>query len=184
MRNDRIAEIFNKANNGGMRFPCQCPACRNHSAHIYIHRHDGKHCGIWTWCNECGASSHMSGKTPDWWVNPDFVDNDLLCSDPSYLNGISDKIDQWVNSLLPTKRAEATSAFVMEDRFDVIFKEELRGIPSGTIGTIVIRNDFRTVKVDFIGTDSKIVSIDETPERILQIVEVVAPKNNGSESKQ
>ena len=158
-----------------MQFPCQCPVCQRHSAHVYIHRHNDKHCGIWTWCNECGASAHLSGQTPSWWVNPDFVDADQLCSDPSYLDEMADKIDKWVNSLVPTKSTVSAVPFVMENRFDVVIKEELQGIPVGTAGTIVIQDSFKTMKIDFIGTDGKTVSIHESPERILQVVEVVTP---------
>ena len=173
--NDIIMGIFDKANEGGMQFPCQCPVCQRHSAHVYIHRHNDKHCGIWTWCNECGASAHLSGQTPSWWVNPDFVDADQLCSDPSYLDEMADKIDKWVNSLVPTKSTVSAVPFVMENRFDVVIKEELQGIPVGTAGTIVIQDSFKTMKIDFIGTDGKTVSIHESPERILQVVEVVTP---------
>lgn len=176
--NDKIIEIFDKANEGGTQFPCKCPVCRNCSAHVYIHRHNDKHCGIWTWCSACGATSHMSGEAPAWWLNPDFVDAAQLCSDPSNLNEIADRIDKWVNSLVPSEKTETTSPFVMEDRFDVVLKEELEGIPVGTTGAIVIRNDFRTVKIDFIGTNGKTVSIHETPEKIPQFVEVVTPADN------
>ena len=171
--NDKIIGIFDKANEGGVQFPCQCPICQKLSAHVYIHRHDDKHCGIWTWCNECCSSAHMSGTTPSWWVNPDFVDTNQLCSDPSYLDEISDRIDKWVNSLMPAKSAETSSQFVMKNRFGVVLKEELQGIPAGTAGTIVIRDSFKTMKIDFIGTDGKTIGINETPERILQAVEVV-----------
>ena len=181
--NDRIIEVFNKANEGGMQFPCQCPVCQNRSAHIYVHRHNDKHSGIWVWCDNCGASSHMSGETPTWWENPYFVQADKLCSDPSYLNEISDKIDKWVNALMPTESKEEKSQFAMEDRFEVVLKEELQGVPKGATGTIVIRNDFRTVKIDFIGNDGKKVDISETPEKILQAVEVVAPADSGSGGK-
>ncbi len=177
--NEKIIGIFDKANDGGTQFPCKCPVCQKRSAHVYIYRHNDKHCGIWTWCKECGASSHMSGETPAWWANPDFVDEDQLCSDPSYLDGISDSIDKWVNSLVPTENTEATSPFIMENRFDVVLKEDLQDIPAGTIGTIVIRDDFRTVKVDFICSDGRTVRIHETPEKILQLVRVVSPADTG-----
>ena len=181
--NDRIMEIFNKANEGGSQLPCECPVCHNRSAHIYIHRHNDQHCGIWTWCNECGASSHMSGETPAWWVNPDFVDESQLCSDPSYLDGLADTIDKWVNSLMPTENANAISPFVMEDKFEVVLRDNLQGLPAGATGTMVIRNDFKTMTIDFIGADRKKVRIHETPERLLQIVEVVKPTNKRSVSK-
>ena len=172
--NDKITRVFDKAIAGGTQFPSQCPVCQNHSAHVYIHRHNDKHCGIWIWCNKCGASSHMSGETPAWWANPDFVDAAKLCSDPSYLNEMADEIDEWVNSLIPLETTETVSPFVMENRFHVVFKEDVQGIPSGTTGVIIIRDDFRTVKIDFIGTDGKTVCINETPEKLTQIVEVVA----------
>lgn len=173
--NDKMAEIINVANDGGTQFPCQCPVCHNRSAHIYVHSHNKKHCGLWAWCSECGASSHMSGETPVWWVNPDFVDENQLCSDPSYLDEMSDPIDGWVNSLVPTENTKSASSFIMEDRFNVVLKEEIQGIPAGTTGTIVIRDDFKKRMIDFIGADRKRVRIHEAPERILQIFEVVSP---------
>ena len=176
--NDKIMAVFDKANEGGTQFPCKCPICQNHSAHVYIHRHNDKHCGIWTWCNECGASAHMSGDTPSWWVNPDFVDAAQLCSDPTYLNKLADKIDGWANSLVPSENTENTSPFVMENKFDVVLKEELQGIPARTSGVIVIRDDFRTVKIDFIGADGKVIRINETPEKLTQIIEVVTPTDS------
>ena len=168
---------------GGTQFPCQCPICHKRFGHIYFHQHNDKNCGIWTWCNNCGSAAHMSGETPTWWVNPGFVDADQLCSDPSYLNEISDIIDKWVNSLVPSKNTESTSPVVMETRFDVILKEDLQGIPRGTNGTIVIKDDFKTLAIDFIGTDGKTVRIHEPPESILQTVEVITPANNSSYPK-
>jgi len=172
--NDKIMDIFDKVNEDGIKFPCQCPICHHHSAHVYIHRHNDKHCGIWTWCNRCGASAHMSGETPSWWVNPDFVDSAQLCAEPSYLNKMADKIDEWINSLVPTENTISTSPFVMENKFDVILKQELQGLPIGTAGVIVIRDDFKTLKIDFIGADGKTLRINEPPEKLPQIVEVVS----------
>lgn len=169
---DMIMRVYEKACERSTRFPCLCPVCQKNSAHVYIHRHNEEHCGIWTWCHECGASAHMSGKTPVWWVNPDFVNSSRLCSDPTYLNGMANKIDEWVNSFVSTETAEKKDSFVMEHKFNVVLKEEIEGIPAGTPGIMVIRDDFRTVKVDFIGTDGKTVCINETPEKIAQAVEV------------
>ena len=107
------------------------------------------------------------------------MDEDKLCSDPSYLDGISDNIDKWVNALVPTENIGATTPFVMENKFDVVLKEDIQGIPAGTIGIIVVIDDFKTVKVDFIGTDGRTVSIHETPEKILQLVDVVSQADNG-----
>ena len=171
--NDKIMKVFDRALTGGTQFPCQCPVCKNHSAHIYIHRHNDRHCGIWTWCKECGASSHMSGETPAWWANPDFVDAAQLSSDPSYLNELADRIDEWANSLVSAETTETVSPFVMENRFNVVLKEDFQGIPSGTTGVIVIRDDFRAVTIDFIDNDGKTIRINETPEKLTQFVEVV-----------
>jgi len=120
----------------------------------------------------------MSGETPEWWVNSDFVDASQLCSDPSYLNEMSDKVDEWINSLLPTENVKETSSFVMENKFNVVLKEQLQGIPVGTTGVIVIRDDFRTVTIDFIGNDGKTVRINETPEKLLQIIDVIGSSDN------
>ena len=45
----------------------------------------------------------MSGETPKWWKNPNFVDANQLYSEPDYLNTISDKIDCSVNEIAPVK---------------------------------------------------------------------------------
>ena len=176
--NDKIMEIYDKTNNGETHFPCQCPVCKKQSAHIYIHRHDDNHCGVWTWCNECCASAHMSGETPTWWANPGFVDATKLCSDPSYLNEMAEKIDNWTNSLIPEEVPKTKLPFVMENRFDVVFKEAIQGIPAGATGTIVIQDDFRTVKINFIDANGKTICINETPEKLIQIVKVVSTTNN------
>lgn len=172
--NDKIIKVYGKANEGKIKFPCLCPICQNTSAHVYIHRHNEDHCGIWTWCSTCKASAHMSGRTPIWWVNPDFVDSSKLCSDPMYLNSISNKIDEWVNPLLPTITLEDNDQFVMENKFDVVLKEKINGIAAGSTGVIVIRDDFKTVKVDFITSDGKTVHMNEELEKIEQSVEVIS----------
>ncbi len=181
--NDIIPNIFLTIEDGKTEYPCDCPVCNNRDAHIYIHKHNERHCGIWTWCSSCGAFSHMSGNAPKWWKNPDFVDSKQLCGDPEYLDQMKERIDDWINSILTKRVPKNSKPFVIENRFDVILKESLQGIPAGTTGTIVIKDDFKTMTIDFIGTDGKTVSIHELPERILQMVEVVNPTANISNPK-
>lgn len=164
--NDKIIKVYNKAIEEKAHFPCLCPVCHNISAHVYIHRHSEDHCGIWTWCSACKATAHMSGKAPIWWKNPDFVELSQLCSDPTYLNNMADKIDEWANSLMHTKSSENNAPFVMKNRFRVVLKEKIDGIEAGTAGVIVIRDDFKTVRVDFITADGKTIRLNEAPEKI------------------
>lgn len=171
--NDKIMTLFDKANTGETKFPCECPVCQKQSAHIYIHRHNDRHCGVWTWCSECRASSHMSGNTPAWWENPDFVDSSKLCSEPTYLDKMADGIDEWVNQISPKDNAESIAPFVMEDRFNVRLKEDLQGIPAGETGVIVVKNDFKTLTVEFITNDGLTIAIHESSTRLTEIVEVV-----------
>ena len=125
----------------------------------------------------------MSGKTPKWWNNPDFIDSEQLCGDPEYLDQMKERIDEWINSIIPKELTTSSKPIIIENRFDVILKEELQGIPAETTGTIVIKDDFKAMTIDFIGIDGKTVRIHETPERILRIVKVVSPADNGMKSK-
>lgn len=171
--NDKIIEIFENCEDGKTKFPCFCPVCNSQSAHVYIHKHNDRHCGIWTWCSNCGATSHLSGNTPQWWKNPDFIDPAQLCADPEYLEQMKDRIDEWVNTIAPTDYVIPPKPFVMENRFDVILREELHGIPAGTSGVIVVKDDFKTLTITFISSDGKKINIQETPEELVKIIEVV-----------
>ncbi len=115
----------------------------------------------------------MSGKTPGWWENPDFIDQTQLCADPEYLDQVKDEIDEWVNSIEPEENTESVEPFTMENRFDVILKENLQGIPAGTKGVIVIKDDFKKIKIEFICPDGKIISVNEDPDRLIEIVEIL-----------
>lgn len=171
--NDKITEIYNSFIEGGMKFPCECPACKSESAHVYIHSHDAHHCGIWVWCSKCGAYSHMSGQTPKRWENPAFIDKSELCSEPDYLETKAAEIDGWVNTLIPNKKTKAESPFVIEDRFNAKLKTEMQGIPAGTEGVIVVKNDFKTVTVQFIYEEGKVIELLLSQEELLQAVEVL-----------
>lgn len=169
--NDKIIEIFSKVDENQIVYPCVCPICNKQTAHIYIHKHNDRHCGIWTWCSNCKASSHLSGKTPLWWENPDFVDPAKLCAEPEYLDQMKDKIDEWVNAIVPKDNAKANKPFIMENRFNVILKEELQGIPAGTKGVIVIKDDFKKQTIVFIDAEGKKTNINSHPEDLLNLFE-------------
>ncbi len=97
---DRIMNIFEIANNQSEAFPVKCPICEKKGGHIYIHRHDAKHGGIWMWCDRCHSYAHVSGIIPDWCENPPFIDETQLTARPSYLNTLATELDSWTNSLL------------------------------------------------------------------------------------
>jgi len=101
--NDTIMDIFDDACEGAISFPAVCPLCQNKNAHLYMHRHDAKHGGIWMWCSSCNSYAHMSGIIPAWWRNPSFVEESALDSEPVFLDNISALIDPWVNTILPSK---------------------------------------------------------------------------------
>lgn len=172
--NNKIIEIFDKATDRKSKYPCECPICNNQTAHIYVHKHNEQHCGIWAWCSSCKASSHLSGKTPLWWNNPEFVDPAKLCADPEYLDQMKGRIDEWVNDIVPKENTKVDKPFVMENRFNVILKEELQGIPAGTTGVIVIKDDFKAVNIIFIDANGKKININTSPETLLKIIEVIA----------
>ena len=115
----------------------------------------------------------MSGQTPKRWENPAFIDKSELCSEPDYLETKAAEIDGWVNTLIPNKKTKAESPFVIEDRFNAKLKTEMQGIPAGTEGVIVVKNDFKTVTVQFIYEEGKVIELLLSQEELLQAVEVL-----------
>ena len=173
INDDKIMAIFDTADNGKIYFPCACPICDKNTAHIYIHRHDDRRCGIWTWCSSCGSYSHMSGESPKWWKNPDFVDADRLCSEPEYLETISDKIDAWVNSIVPEEKVLPEKPVIMEDKFKVRLLADYQDISAGTVGTLVIKDDFRKLTIDFINAEGKKINLKIQPDKVTSVFEVI-----------
>ena len=171
--NDRIMEILDVANKGQTQFPCVCPICKQNAAHIYIHRHDDSHCGIWTWCSDCGSYSHMSGEAPTWWKNPTFVDANQLCSEPGYLDEASNQIDAWVNSIAPAENTFSEKSLIMENKFSVKSLVDFQGIPAGTVGTLVVQDDFRTVTINFINEEGEKINLEIQPEKVTSVFEVI-----------
>ena len=170
--NDGLIQTYNRFIENKEVFPCECPECKNQSVHIYVHSHENNHCGVWVWCSKCCAFSHMSAQTPSWWKNPVFIDENELCSEPDYLEENSDEIDEWVNSFKSCKRSKMQQN-VIEDCFNVRLKTDIQGIPSGAEGTIVIKNDFKTVTVQFISKDGEITEILLNHVELIKSVEIL-----------
>lgn len=171
--NDKIMELFYQLNDEKNKFPCVCPICNNQAAHIYIHSHNEKHAGVWMWCSHCESSSHMSINTPNWWENPDFVDEEQLSCEPDYLESLAGKIDEWINNIPAKGNIDSNLAIVMENKFKVKFKKTCREIPAGTVGTIVVRDDFKSVKIEFIGSKGEVINIPNSYEDLTEIVDVI-----------
>ena len=150
---DKLVEIYNHFIEGGTKVPYECPECNSEAVHVYLHSHDSTHCGVWLWCSRCGAFAHMSGQVPKWWKNPIFIDGHELCAEPDYLEAHAVDIDEWVNSLIPTKKTKSYQPYVIEDRFNVIIKNDIQGILAGTRGVMVVKNDLETVKIQFVYED-------------------------------
>ena len=97
--NDRIMEIYDCIEDPKNKFPTTCPVCGKKAGHIYMHRHDAHHGGIWLWCSECQFFAHMSGIIPEWWQNLSSLDEVYLEAEPSYLDNRAKEIDEWVNTI-------------------------------------------------------------------------------------
>ena len=170
--NDKMVAVYNNITEDINKFPCECPACNCNSVHVYIHDHGDGHCGIWAWCSECGAFSHMSGQTPTWWKNPVFINEYELCSEPDYLDTKSLEIDEWVNGFNSCKRSKPQPN-VIEDRFNVKLTTDIQGISSGTEGVIVVKNDFNTITVQFIRKDGVTTDILLDHAKLMKAVEIL-----------
>lgn len=171
--NDKIMSVFDMDNNGNAHFPFTCPICNKENVHIYIHNHDDKHCGIWVWCSSCHSYSHMSGELPKWWKNPDFVDADKLCSEPEYLETISDKIDIWVNNIMLNEKIFPEKSLVMENKFKVKLLVNYQDIPAGVIGTLIVKDDFRKITISFVNSKGEIINLKIQPEKVASVFEVI-----------
>jgi len=97
-KDDRIIRLLSFTEDN-TTFPERCPICGKQSGHVYMHRHDKKHGGVWVWCSNCYSFAHMSSIIPDWWENCEIIDEEMLSSTPEYLEQNADIIDRWINSL-------------------------------------------------------------------------------------
>ncbi len=101
--NDKIMEIMDGLNSKESVFPIHCPICGKREGHLYIHRYDERHGGIWLWCSCCHSFSHLSGIIPDWVENMPNIENSRLEATPEYLDERKTAVDNWVNTLLKRK---------------------------------------------------------------------------------
>lgn len=170
---DRMGIIYNIINNPKIMFPHICPICNKRTAHVYISRHSNQRGGIWTWCSACGATSHMSGIVPPWWENPDFIGECLLSAEPYYLDSMASRIDSWINALSRAENTNNEAIFTLEDRFRVIFKVGLIGIPAGSIGTLIIKDNFQTKTLQFVPNNGEPLDVNISPERLEEIVDII-----------
>ena len=76
------------------KFPQVCPVCTKATAHLYIHRHDSTHGGLWIWCSTCHTYEHASYTAPPWWKNPSFVSIYHLTLSPDFLDTVHEEIDK------------------------------------------------------------------------------------------
>lgn len=97
---DRIMKLFHVANKGQEKFPAHCPICGEKTGHIYIHRYDESHGGIWLWCSSCHSYTHVSGIIPGWPENLKDIDENELDGTPDYLELKATEIDNWANKLI------------------------------------------------------------------------------------
>ena len=166
---EKIIEIYNDLSKNN-KFPSECPNCKSESAHIYFHSHKVNHCGVWVWCSKCGAFAHMSSYTPNWWKNPVFINEDELCSEPTYLESKATEIDEWVNSLDVGKNIKQS---FIEDHFNVKLKVDIQGIPAGTKGVLVIKNNLEHTIVQFVYNSGETVDFSLPHEELLKSVEIL-----------
>ena len=97
---DEILEIIDNVDSSNAVFPTTCPVCNKKDGHVYYHKHDELHSGVWVWCGSCQTFSHMSGIAPDWWKNPDFINDGQLTEIPDKLDENKEKLDRWINLLI------------------------------------------------------------------------------------
>ena len=101
-----------------------------------------------------------------------FIDENELCSEPDYLDIKSLEIDEWVNDFNSCKRSKH-QLDVIEDRFNVKLTTDIQGIPSGTEGIIVVKNDFNTITVQFVGKDGAITDILLDHAELMKAIEIL-----------
>lgn len=79
--------------------PRRCPVCQRQSAHVYLHRFNGRRLGSgWAWCSLCQCYVHVRCYIPEWWTNLPAVEENGLAAVPEYLEGLKDSLDAHINS--------------------------------------------------------------------------------------
>ena len=102
--NSKIQQLWEQFLNKTDRYPCNCPICERKSAHIYMHRQQGKKGAAWMWCSECCHCCHGTMMIPEWWDDDTFIDVYKTASHPDYLETQKVEIDCYVNKVLDDMR--------------------------------------------------------------------------------
>lgn len=99
---DKLMQLVDEMGQGRLTSPAKCPSCGKNGVHYLIYRFDGSsNLGTaWLWCEECGSYTHFSYYVPDWWENPNFIDEEKLDSFVDYPANLTNEIDQWISRLL------------------------------------------------------------------------------------
>ena len=102
LEDDRMMGAYASLGDGGEPFPRACPVCGERHAHVLVHRQGpSEHRGtVWAWCGSCGGYAHFGAVVPEWWTNPEFVDEGRLDSLVDYPDDMCNQIDEWINDLL------------------------------------------------------------------------------------
>jgi len=115
----------------------------------------------------------MSGSTPSWWKNPDFIDVHHLSADPEYLDSMVKEIDEWVNNLALRKGEHLVAVIVPEDRFVVRVVKQIEGLGIGTKGVLVIKNYFVETKITFTDSNGTSTEISIDHDKIESYFEII-----------
>ena len=92
-----------------LEYPLLCPLCHQPSIHLYLHRFGDSSSGsAWVWCSHCKKYIHAQYRIPINWFNVDFIDEDLLTSNPAYLDTYATNIDHHMNQLITKKNSNVS----------------------------------------------------------------------------
>ena len=61
----------------------------------------------------------------------------------------------------------------MENKFKVKLLVDCQDIPAGATGTLVIRDDFRKITIDFINTEGETINLKIQPDKVTSIFKVI-----------
>ena len=62
---------------------------------------------------------------------------------------------------------------ILENKFSVKSLVDFQGIPAGTVGTLVVQDDFRTVTINFINEEGEKINLEIQPEKVTSVFEVI-----------
>ena len=99
--NDILLPLLDENRILSMKYPVECPICKQKSIHLYLHRFDEDNTigSAWIWCSGCISCLHAGYRIPPKWKNLDQIDEAKLTSDPEYLASLTASIDKHINSI-------------------------------------------------------------------------------------